>query len=116
MTKRKFNRFVDVVTVLVIVFPLLMALITARCSGTFEAFDFTTYVENFCISENLANLIHDSIDTFGFAFDGDFAYGACVIMSNALLVYVFRVFIAVMTFIPKFALRLLNWFDKGDKI
>lgn len=114
MTKRKFNKFVDVVTVLLILFPLLMALITARCSGTFDSSALTDYVQNFAISSSLADNIGECINTFGIAFDGAFFGSACVLISNAFLIYVFRVFIAVLTFIPKLALKFID-IDFGGK-
>ena len=108
MTKKKFNKFLDFVTVLVIMFPLLMALFTARATGSFDASNIGDYVLQYSISDELALLIGDSISTFGFDFDGAFFLPSCVILANALIVWLFRVFIAVMTFLPKMALKLLN--------
>ena len=108
MTKRKYNKFLDFVTVLVILFPLLMALITARANGSFDMLNVADYVSQYAISNDLATIVGESIQTFGFAFDGAFFTPACVILANALLVWLFRVFIAVMTFIPKFAVKMVN--------
>lgn len=108
MTKKKYNKFLDFVTVLVILFPLLMSLITARCSGSFDTVQLANYVEQFAISNSLSLRIGECINTFGIAFDGAMFNSACVIMSNALLVWLFRLFIAVLTYIPKFALKLIN--------
>ena len=108
MTKKKYNRFLDVITVLIILFPLIMCIVTARSNGTFDIVSINGYVNQFVISEDLALLIQCSTDTFGFGINGSFSYPACVIMSNALLIWCFRVFIAVLTFIPKFSIKLLN--------
>jgi len=108
MTKKKYNKFLDFVTVLVILFPLIMALFTAHANGTFDVGNVGDYVLQYSVSDELALLIGDSISTFGFAFDGAFFLPACVILANALVIWLFRVFIAVMSFVPKMALRLLN--------
>ena len=108
MTKKKYNRFLDVVTVLLILFPLIMCLFTARSSGTFDIINVSDYVSQFAISPDLADLIASSVNTFGFSFSGVFANSAFVIMSNALLIWIFRLFVEVMTFLPKFAIKLLN--------
>ena len=108
MTKKKYNKFLDFVTVLVILFPLLMSLITARCSGSFDTAQLANYVEHFAISNSLSLRIGECINTFGIAFDGAMFNSACVIMSNALLIWLFRLFVAVLTYIPKFALKLIN--------
>ncbi len=115
MTKKKYNKFLDVVTVLVILFPLLMSLITARSSGSFDTVTLANYIEQFAISNSLSSRIGECINTFGIAFDGDMFHSACVIMGNALLIWLFRLFIAVMCFIPKFALKMINGFSGGDK-
>ena len=115
MTKRKFNKFLDIVTVLVVLFPLLMALITARCSGSFDTAFIVDYVQNFAISNDLNLRIGECINTFGISFDGAFFPCALVIMGNALLIWIFRLFIAVMCFIPKFALKMMNGFIGGEK-
>ena len=115
MTKKKYNKFLDVVTVLVILFPLLMSLITARANGTFDIVTLANYIEQFAISNSLSLRIGECINTFGIAFDGAFAPCAYVIIGNALLVWVFRLFIAVMCFIPKFALKMIDGFIGGDK-
>lgn len=114
MTKRKYNKFLDIVTVLVILFPLLMSLITARCSGSFDSAQFADYIQQFAISNSLSSRIGECINTFGVLFDGAMFSGACVIIANALLIWLFRLFIAVLTFIPKFALKLIN-LSIGDK-
>ena len=115
MTKKKYNKFLDVVTVLVILFPLLMSLITARANGTFDIVTLANYIEQFAISNDLSLRIGECINTFGIAFDGAFFSCACVIMGNALLIWLFRLFIAVMCFIPKFALKMIDGFIGGDK-
>ena len=115
MTKKKYNKFLDVVTVLVILFPLLMSLITARCSGDFDSVTLANYIEQFAISNDLSLRIGECINTFGIEFNGAFFSPACVIMGNALLVWLFRFFIAVMCFIPKFALKMMNGLIGGEK-
>lgn len=115
MTKKKYNKFLDVVTVLIILFPLLMSLITARSCGTFDIATFANYIEQFAISNDLNSRIGECINTFGIAFDGAFFAPACVIIGNALLVWLFRLFIAVMCFLPKFAIKMMDAFCGGDK-
>lgn len=114
LSKRKFNVFLDIVTVLLVLFPLLMAVGTAIFNGSFEFTDVGSYVEQFSISNALTDKIMSSVDNFGFDFDGAFARASFVIMSNALIIYLFRVFVAVMVFIPKMAYRFIN-FDFGGK-
>ena len=108
MTKKKYNRFLDFVTVLVILFPLIMAVITARANGTFDMLNIADYVSQYAISNDLANRIGESINTFGIAFDGAFFAPSCIILANSLIVWLFRVFISVMTYIPKFAIKMTN--------
>ena len=108
MTKKKYNRFLDIATVLIILFPLIMLLFTARANGTFDVTNVADYVNQYAISNALATRIGECINTFGIAFDGNFFAPSCVILANALLVWLFRVFVSVMTFIPKFALKMTN--------
>ncbi len=115
MTKKKYNKFLDVVTVLVILFPLFMSLITARCSGSFDTVQLANYVEQFAISNSLSLRIGECINTFGIDFDGAMFHSACVIMGNALLVWLFRLFISIMCFIPKFANKMISGFVGGDQ-
>lgn len=114
MTKCKYNKLLDVVTLLVILFPLLMLLLTSLCSGNIDSSLFPQYIENFAISSELNSTIAECINTFGIAFDGAFFSSACVIVGNALLVWLFRVFISVLVFIPKFAVKMLNISVGGD--
>lgn len=115
MTKKKYNKFLDVVTVLVILFPLIMSLVIARCSGSFNAIQIAEFIEEFAFSYDLSNRIGEAINTFGLDFNGAFFPCACVIMGNALLVWLFRLFVSVMCFIPKFALKMINGFIGGDQ-
>ena len=114
MREKKYKTFVDVLTVLCILFPLLLALLATWQSGTYESAQIAAYIEDFAISEDLAHRIGESINTFGIGFDGAFFGASCTIMSNALLVYLFRVFIAVLTFIPKMALKFMH-LPTGEK-
>ena len=114
MTKKKYNRLMDFITVLLILFPLIMCLFTARATGTFADLDIATYVEQFSLSGDLVSLIEGSVGQFDFAIDDNFSHCAYVIMSNALLIWVFRLFLSAMTFIPKMGLKFINMFTGGD--
>lgn len=116
MTKRKYNKLLDFITLLLILFPLLMLLLSAMCNGNYNSALYCEYTRNFAISDDLSNKIGECINTFGIAFDGAFFGSACVIMSNALLIWVFRVFVSVLLFIPKFANKLINVSHGGDNI
>lgn len=115
MTKRKYKVFIDIVTVLLVLFPLVMSLVTARANGTFDGADIGAYVENFAISRDLANTVGESINNFGIAFDGEFYAPALVIFSNAIIIYLFRLFLEVALFIPKLALKFINISMEGEK-
>lgn len=108
MSKRKYKVFLDVITVLLILFPLIMAVITSRAAGSFEIFNVAAYVEQFVISSDLAGRVGEAMNVFGIAFDGGFYNAALVIFSNAILIYIFRVLLAVVVFIPKLALKFIN--------
>lgn len=108
MTKRKFNRFVDVLTVLAVIFPLLLALATSFSWGTYDSVEIADFVQNFAISTALADKIGESIQTFGIAFDGAFFAPSCVLLANALIIYLFRLFAEILVFVPKMALKLIN--------
>ena len=86
MTKKKYNRFLDVVTVLLILFPLIMCLFTARATGTFDHDSICDFVNQFSISADLAEVVQNSLDVFGFDCNGAFAFTSCILMSNALLI------------------------------
>jgi len=115
MSKRKLNVFVDVLTILLCMFPLLMGLATAIFNGSFDLSNFGEYVAQFAISNDLAQKIGALINNFGIAFDGAFFNSACIIMANTLLIYIFRVFVSVMVFIPKLSSKFIN-LDFGGKV
>lgn len=115
MSKRKLNVFLDVLTILLCLFPLVMALATAIFNGSFDVVNIGDYVCQYSISSELEQKISDSMNYFGIAFDGEFYSAALVILSNTLLIYIFRVFAAVMVFIPKMALKFIN-LDFGGKV
>lgn len=108
MSKRKLNVFVDVLTILLVVFPLVMCVATAIFNGSFDVLNIGAFVEQFEISNALTSKISSSVAVLGFAIDGAFANVVFVIMSNALLIYVFRVFVAVMIYVPKMAYKFIN--------
>lgn len=114
MSKRKLNVFIDVIMILLCLFPLLMGLATAIFNGSFDLTNFNEYVSQFSISNDLAQKIGSAIDNFGIYFDGAFFDSACIIMANTLLIYIFRVFVSVMVFIPKMASKFIN-LDFGGK-
>ena len=114
MSKRKLNVFVDVITILLVLFPLVMAFATAIFNGSFDVLSIGAYCEQFEISNELTQKIKTAVADFGVNYDGAFATAAFVILSNSLLIYVFRVFIAVLVFIPKMALKFIN-LDFGGK-
>lgn len=114
MSRKKLNTFIDVITILLVLFPLVMSVATAIFNGSYDVESIGAYCEQFSISNALVGKISAVVNTFGIAFDGAFANACFVIMSNALLIYCFRVFIAVMVFIPKMALKFIN-FDFGGK-
>ena len=107
MSKRKFKSFMDIVLVLLCLMPLIVFLLIC----TNESINVTTVGDlmmTFCISESLTNTIAESINTFGIEFDGAGFAIACVIMSNSILIYTFYVFVEVLVWLPKFAVRLLE--------
>lgn len=114
MSKRKLTAFIDVITVLLVLFPLIMAVATAIFNGSFDVLTVNAYVEQYEISNELTAKISSAVGSFGIAFDGAFSTASFVIISNALLIYVFRVFVAVLLFLPKMALKFIN-FDFGGK-
>lgn len=109
MTKRKYKALIDVVLLLLCIAPLIFCIFaTLNEANALTTLDYADIIQKFCISDDLANKIGESIQTFGIAFDGEFFAPTCVIMSNALLIYAFYVFVAVLTFIPKMAKKFLN--------
>lgn len=109
MTKKKYKSLISVVLLLLCVAPLLFcALALFNDSTDFNVINYTEYVKRFEISEELSNKIADGVQSFGISFDGAFFPAVCVIMSNALLIYVFYVFTAVLLFIPKYSIKLME--------
>lgn len=111
MTKRKYKLFIDVVTVLLVFFPLIMSIVTARANGNF---DVAAYVNDFAISQDLTARVSAAVSSFGIAFDGAYAVAALVLFSNAILIYLFRVMLAVALWLPKLAYNLINLNFEGD--
>jgi hypothetical protein len=115
MTKRKYKNLVDVVLLFLCIAPLIFCLFaTINEANSINSLEYASIIQKFCISDELSDIIGDCIQTFGIAFNGDFYASACVIISNSLLIYIFYVFVAVLTFIPKMAKRLLD-FSIGEK-
>ena len=109
MTKKKYKSLISVVLLLLCIAPLIFsALAMFNDSTDCSAVNFTEYIKRFEISAALSDKIGESIETFGIAFDGAFFPAVCVIMSNAILIYVFYVFVAVLVWLPKFAIKLME--------
>lgn len=113
MTKRKYKLFLDVLTILLIIAPLIVLLLAVHSGAVLDKTP-SDIVMSFSISNSLADRIGQCINTFGIELDGDFYNATCVIMSNALLIYLFRVFVSVLVFLPKLALKFIN-LDFGGK-
>ena len=105
MTKRKYKVFIDIVTVLLVLFPLIMSIVTARANGTFEV---AAYIDDFAISNDLTGRVSSALQSFGVALDGAYSTAALVLFSNAILIYLFRVLLAVALFLPKIAYNFIN--------
>ena len=108
MSKRKYKSIIDLVLVLLCVFPLLVTLVMAWNDNSAMEIDFCNLVQKFAISEDLAQIIGEQINTFGIAFDGAYYTATCVLMANAILVYIFYVFVECLVWLPKFAIRLIE--------
>lgn len=109
MTKRKYKIFIDIVLILLCLFPLISLLFVVGTSSTILTGEqLKAHVLNYCISGDLADKIGNAINTFGIAFDGNFFPAVSVIMANSLLIYLFYVFVACLTWLPKFAINILE--------
>ncbi len=109
MTKRKFKVFIDIVLILLCLFPLIITTAICLRNGTFySSGDFTELVQRFAISTELSEKIGECINTFGIAFDGAYFPAVCVIMANSLIIYLCYLFVSVLVFLPKLAIKWLN--------
>ena len=108
MTKRKYKSIIDLVLILLCLFPLLVTVVLA-CNDNFNyQLEFVDVVQKFAISNDLAQRIGEQINTFGIAFDGAYFSAVCVLMANAMLIYIFYIFVECLVWLPKFASRLIE--------
>ena len=115
MSKRKYKVIIDLVLIFLCLFPLIATLIVMGTSSTILTGEqICETVTNFTISAELRDKVAICCNSFGIAFNGAFYNATMTIVSNSLLVYVLYVFVSVLVFIPKFAVKLLN-FDIGGK-
>lgn len=115
MSKRKFKILIDITLLFLCLLPIIALLCVVATSSTIlTAEQIEAQIMNFCISNDLAEKIGESINTFGIQFDGAFYSATCALIANAVLVHVFYVFIATLVFVPKMAIKFLN-FTVGGK-
>ena len=115
MSKRKYKVFIDLVLIFLCLFPLIATLVVMGTSETIMTGEqICETVTNFTISADLQNKIADCCNSFGVAFNGAFYGATMTIVSNAVLIYVLYVFVSVLVYIPKFAIKMLN-LTIGDK-
>lgn len=121
MNKRKFKSFLDVVTVLLILAPIIfIALALLANVFTDNEVSITEVMQEIAeqsvLSKRLREKVYNALDRLGiFWYAGNFAVGEYlipIIISNSLVIYMARVFIGVMVWLPKFASKLLErWCD-----
>lgn len=115
MTKRKYKVFIDIVLIFLCLFPLFATLIVMGTSSTIlSAEQINNTITSFTISNGLRDVVSDACNSFGVALDGNFYQATMTIVSNAILIYILYVFVSVLVFMPKFAIKLIN-LDFGGK-
>lgn len=106
---KKYKLFIDCVLVLLCLFPLLSLLLVVYSSSTILTGDqIVQHVQNYCISDFVYDTLLSALNGVGFNLDGVFSSVVGVILTNSLLIYVFYVFIEVLVFVPKMAIKLLR--------
>lgn len=106
---KKYKLFIDCLLVLLCLFPLISLLLVVYSSSTVLSGDqIVHHVQNYCISNTIATKISTSLNNIGFILDGSLSAVVAVILSNSILIYMFYVFVDVLTFVPKMAIKLLR--------
>ena len=112
---KKYKLFIDCVLVLLCLFPLISLLLVVATSDTIlNTSQIVDHVQNYSISLTVSNTLQNALEKVGFSFDGAFGGVVSVILSNSILIYVFYVFVDVLVFVPKMAIRLLRMGVRKD--
>lgn len=112
---KKYNLFVQILLVLLCIFPLLYATLTGFRSGVTDGAAITGIVESLDISPTQSNeilLIFKQYLTGNVESSG--ARILSVIVSNSIFIYVAFVFVEFLIFVPKLALHLLRIFARKE--
>lgn len=114
MTKRKYRVFIDITLIMLCLFPLISLLFVLGTSSTIlTAEQIANHIEGYAISNNMVTQVQTVLNNVGFNADGVFFAPCCTIITNAVFIYIFYVFVSVLVFVPKMAIKLLNIFSGG---
>ena len=114
MSKRKYKILIDIVLVLLCLVPVLLVIINTATSHTLLTSDqISTIINGVSISDTMSATISNALEASEIALDGSFGGCISVIISNALMVHIVYLFIEVIVFVPKFAIKALNMFTGG---
>lgn len=112
---KKYKLFIDCILVLLCLFPLIALLFCFDTSSSFILNnDYCAFIEKFSISSTISNDLYNALNNVGFNLDGPYSLAVCVILSNSILIYMFYVFVEVLIFVPKMAIKLLRIGSRKD--
>lgn len=117
MTKRKYHYFVNIVLILLCLFPLITYAIAVGSSDSLMSTDqILTHFSNSAISSDFAGSFIEILSSMGITISAD-EYGesiTCggialvVIMSNSIVIYMCYILVEILLFVPKMAIKFLR--------
>ena len=106
---KKYKLFIDCTLVLLCLFPLISLLcMQLYCETLLSADQILSHLEVFNISSTISNSISNALNDIGFMLDGGFSSAVSIILSNSILIYIFYVFVNILLFVPKLAIKFFR--------
>lgn len=110
---KKYKRFVGYVLVILMLFPLVIAITSTFYSGQFNLKQIVEETTNYCISTSMRdNIILNIGDAL--QFDGEYWTFAATIITNAVCVMLCYVVFKVLAFIPEMTIKFLQMGVRKD--
>lgn len=111
---KKYRLFINVLLVLLCLFPLIFACMTCFRSGEQDITKIHQITEESEISPSFTASFKEVFnEAFGISESKGFDI-FCVILSNSVFIYIGYVFVEVLIFIPKMAISLLRLFARKE--
>lgn len=111
---KKYNLFINVLLVLICIFPLIFCCLTCFRTAQTDM----TYVHQIVTDAEISpNFTASFKEIFNEAFGISESKGFdifCVIISNSIFIYIGYVFVEVLVFVPKMAIKLLRMFARKE--